>query len=258
MVARGSDRYTPPRRMRPRRLHLVPGTLALLLLGAPALAQTVDAQESPATQGAPARGDEAAAREAFERGVGLAEQLQWSAAAEAFEESYRRYPRAATLRNLGLAHRALGRFTLAIDELRRFLREARPAEAVRQELRGLIEEMTVQLATLTVITSVPDVTITLDGAALAAGEPTAADPGDHVLDASAEGYTRSARTLHLTRGEHRRVELALQRSSGGVLSRWWFWTIVGVAVAGAATATVFALSETAPPDCGSLQLCLSP
>jgi len=244
--------------MRPGSLNHASCTLALLLLGATGRAQSVDARGLLAAQVAPPAGDEAAGREAFERGVGLAEQLQWSEAAEAFEESYRRYPRVATLRNLGLAHRALGRFTSAIDELGRFLREARPAEGVRQQLQGLIDDMRVQLATLTVVPSVEGAALTLDGAALTAGEAREADPGDHVVGATADGYARAAQTVRLARGERRRVDLVLQRAEGGIASRWWFWTIVGVAVAGATTATVLLLSEEAPPNCGSLQLCLSP
>jgi tetratricopeptide (TPR) repeat protein len=240
--------------MRPGLPHCASCALALLLGGAAVSAQPIVAR---AIVPGPV-GDEAAGREAFERGVGLAEQLQWSAAAEAFEESYRRYPRAATLRNLGLAHRALGRFTSAIDELQRFVDEARPAEGVRQQVQGLIEDMRVQLATLTVTASVSGATLTLDGAPIGSDEPREADPGDHVLAASAEGYARAAQRLRLARGERRRVEVSLQRAEGGLATRWWFWTIVGVAVAGATTATVLLLSEEAPPNCGSLQLCLSP
>lgn len=244
--------------MRTRPPHRVLGALALILAGGVASGQTLDARGLMAAQVAPSPGDEAAARAAFERGVALAEQLQWSAAAEAFEESYRLYPRVATLRNLGLAHRALGRFTSAIDELGRFLAEGRPPERVRQQLHGLVDEMRVQLATLTVIPSVEGAVLALDGAPLAAREPRTADPGDHLIEATAPGYNRSAQTVRLARGERRRLELALQRSGGGVLSRWWLWTIVGVAVAGAATAAVLLLSEETPPDCGSLRLCLSP
>jgi hypothetical protein len=36
------------------------------------------------------------------------------------------------------------------------------------------------------------------------------------------------------------------RSGGGILGRWWFWTIAGVVVAGATVATVMAL--TAEPE----------
>lgn len=230
--------------------------LALALSGGAASAQSLGAGLL-AAQVAPS-GDEAAARVAFERGVGLAEQLQWSAAAESFEESYRLYPRVATLRNLGLAHRALGRFTSAIDELSRFLAEGSAPEATRRQLQGLVDDMRVQLATLTVIPSVEGATLTLDGAPIAAREPRATDPGDHVLDARADGYVPSAQTVRLARGERRELPVTLQRSEGGLATRWWFWTIVGVAVAGATTAAVLLLSEETPPDCGSLQLCLSP
>lgn len=232
--------------------------LALTLFAGAASAQTLDARTLMGAQVAPPAGDEAAGRAAFERGVGLAEQLQWSAAAEAFEESYRRYPRVATLRNLGLAHRALGRFTSAIDELGRFLREGRPPEGVRQQLQGLIDDMRVQLATLTVIPSVEGASLALDGAPLRAREPRTADPGDHVLEATAEGYNPNAQTLRLARGERRELAVTLQRANGGLATRWWFWTIIGVAVAGATTAAVLLLSEETPPDCGTLQLCLSP
>ena len=64
-------------------------------------------------------------------GVTAADQLRWSDAADAFDESYRLLPRPTTLKNLGLAHRALGRYSRAIDELQALSSGGNPEAGVR-------------------------------------------------------------------------------------------------------------------------------
>ncbi len=205
-----------------------------------------------------ASGDEQRARARFEAGVRLADSLQWSEAADAFEESYRLFPRPATLRNLALAHRALGRYMRAIDELERFVQEAHPEGDVAAQVNQIITEMRGQLATVTIVPSVTSAQLTLDNQPVRANEEIQTDPGNHVIAATASGYARTAQTLTLTRAESRRLDLRLERSGGGILSQWWFWTAVGVVVAGGAALTVVLLSHEEAPNCGSLNVCVSP
>jgi tetratricopeptide (TPR) repeat protein len=209
-------------------------------------------------QSAPA--DQQRARERFEQGVRYADALQWAEAADAFEESYRLFPRPATLRNLGLAHRALGRYTHAIQELQQFLEEGNPESDVAQQVHQIITDMRSELATVTVVPSVSSVQLTLDDQPVHANEEIQVDPGNHVVTGTAQGYARAAQTFTLHRSEQRRVELHLERTGGGgILSQWWFWTGVGVIVAGGvAVGAVVLLSHEAPPNCGTLNVCVSP
>jgi hypothetical protein len=203
-------------------------------------------------------GNAEASRAAFERGVHLADELAWQQAAEAFEESYRLYPRPGTLYNLGLTHRALGQYTRAIDELGRFLEQGNPSAEVREQVAQVLEEMRHNLARLTITPSVPSATVTLDEQPVSAGTAIATDPGNHIVSVSAPGYTRNAQMVTLTRGETRQLDVRLERAGGGVLSQWWFWTAVGVVVAGGVAASVVLLSHEEPPNCGTLNVCIMP
>jgi tetratricopeptide (TPR) repeat protein len=202
--------------------------------------------------------DEQRARQRFEAGVRYADSLQWAEAADAFEESYRLFPRPATLRNLGLAHRALGRYMRAIDELQRFLQEAHPDADVSAQVNQIITEMRGQLATVTIVPSVSGAQITLDNQAVHANEEIQTDPGNHVVAATASGYARSGQTFTLQRAEQRRIDLRLERAGGGILSQWWLWTIVGVVVAGGVAVAIVAASHEEMPNCGTLDVCISP
>jgi hypothetical protein len=199
------------------------------------------------------------ARAMFDHGVELADRLQWAEAAEAFERSYAILPRPGTLRNLGLAHRALGRYTAAIHEIEQFLREGQADPALRTEMLGLITEMRGQLATLAVNPSASGATVTLDEQRVPPGQSIEADPGNHVVSVTAAGYLRNAQTVTLGRAEHRALDVRLERAAGGgILAQWWFWTIVGVVVAGGVATAIVLGSHEADPDCGTLHLCVMP
>lgn len=224
-------------------------------------------------QGTQQRQDEA--RALFDRGVTAADELRWAEAASWFERSYAVVPRPATLRNLGLADRALGRYVRSIGELERFLEVASPTAAMSREVRRLVDEMRARVATLTVEVDPANTSLLVDGATALAETPLQLDPGDHTVQGSARGYSRSTQRLTLGAGERRSLRVSLSREAlagdtaargaapaphngGSVFTRWWFWTTIGVVVAGGVTASVLLLSSESPPDCGSLGACLTP
>ena len=73
--------------------------------------------------------------------------------------------------------------------------------------------------------------------------------GQHVLIATAEGHQTEKVTMTLALGDRREIELEL-RKPPGLLSRWWFWTGIGVVVA-AGAATAVALNIERDPQRGT-------
>lgn len=214
------------------------------------------------------------ARALFERGVAAADELRWADAADAFERSYALVPRPATLRNLGLADRALGRYTRAIGELERFLASRTASPAVARDVQRLVDEMRGRVGLVVVTTAPPDARAAVDGEPVAQGEMRLLDPGRHRAAATAAAHERAEVVFSLAPGERRNLDLRLTplasaeaprrdapvavTERGGVLTRWWFWTAVGAVVAGGVAASVILLSSDASPDCGSLGRCLTP
>jgi hypothetical protein len=260
VILTGSEALAQHRPGGTQNLFSLPYTVASAALGSdpPPAARTLPAAPRAPERAAQVQGNPEASRAAFERGVRFADELAWQQAAEAFEESYRLYPRPGTLYNLGLAHRALGRYTRAIDELQRFLQEGSPSADVRAQVEQVIGEMRQNLAHLTITPSVANATITLDEQPVTAGEVIDTDPGNHVVSVTAPGFTRNAQTVTLARGETRQLDVQLERAGGGILSQWWLWTAVGVVVAGGVAASVVLLSHEAAPDCGLLNVCITP
>jgi hypothetical protein len=210
----------------------------------PMLAQSGDAQTR--------------ARARFEDGIRLANELQWAQAAAAFEESYQLFQRPNTLFNLGLAHRALGRYTRSIEELERFLQEGTPTPEQRTEVSSALEQMRTQLARLTVVPSVESARITIDGSPANLNDPVTLDPGNHVIEVVAQGYVRNAQTLTLRQGETRRLDVRMEQG-GGISTGAVVGIVAGVVAAGAATGVlIWALSGEERPYCGTLNQCIMP
>ena len=74
-------------------------------------------------------------------------------------------------------------------------------------------------------------------------------PGQHTLVARAPGRETERIPMTLSAGERREVDIEL-REPPGILSRWWFWTAVGVVVVGGAAGT-YALTQERSPDRGT-------
>jgi|LNFM01.2.fsa_nt_gb tetratricopeptide (TPR) repeat protein len=206
-------------------------------------------------QGADAQGR---ARARFEEGTRLAEELQWAQAARAFEESYQLFPRPNTLFNLGLAHRALGQYTRAIDELQRFLQEGTPSPEERTQVSTALDQMRGRLAHLTVVPSVEGARVTIDGNPVDSNTDVTVDPGNHVVEVTAQGYARYARTLTFRDSESQRHDARLERS-GGVSAGVVVGIVSGVVAAGVLTGIlIWRLSGEEKPYCGTLDQCIMP
>ncbi|MDP3273769.1 MAG: PEGA domain-containing protein [Deltaproteobacteria bacterium] len=198
------------------------------------------------------------ARMRFEDGVRLANGLQWTQAAQAFEESYQLFPRVNTLFNLGLAHRALGRYTRAIDELERFVREGEPSAAERAQVSSALDEMRGRLAHLTIVPSVDGARITMDNEPVESTTDLTVDPGNHVIEVTAQGHTRNAQTISLSPSETRTLNVRLERG-GGVPVGAVVGIIAGVVAAGVVTGIlIWQLSGEEMAYCGTLEQCISP
>lgn len=95
-----------------------------------------------------------------------------------------------------------------------------------------------------VINATPTAMVSIDGAAAGATPyeaPVVA--GSHTVTLSAKGYVTRTTTVVVAEGEKKKLDLGLDKESGGVLSKWWFWTSVGVVVVGAAALTYGLVTE---------------
>ena len=121
---------------------------------------------------------------------------------------------------------------------------------------GARELMRPPPAALRVTVNVPEAVVTVDGEALEPdpdGVYRGLEPGRHLLVVSAEEHEEVAREVELERGVTTELAVGLSRVAEAVAverpwhSRWWVWTLVGVALAGAGAATA-AVLLTAEPD----------
>lgn len=107
-------------------------------------------------------------------------------------------------------------------------------------------------AKLTVVVRPSGARVVVDGVAMGQAPTTLAlPPGSHEVEVDAPSYEPRRLSLVLARAESRRVDLDLAPERRAITSRWWFWTGVGVVVAGAAVAVVALTTERSPSE-GSL------
>jgi len=103
---------------------------------------------------------------------------------------------------------------------------------------------------LVVVRTTPSADVLFDGRALGRSPlQVRATPGEHELVARADGYYEERVPMTLALGDRRDVELEL-KSTPGILSKWWFWTSVGVVIAGG-VATAFVLTKEGPHSNGT-------
>jgi len=91
--------------------------------------------------------------------------------------------------------------------------------------------------------------VTVDGAFRGAA-PLEVDvaPGAHRLTLTASGYEERVVSVDLGAQERRRIDVELTPRAAPITKRWWFWTALGVAAAGAAAGIVAASVERAPSE----------
>lgn len=155
----------------------------------------------------------------------------------------------------------------------------------RQGVEELLTWMEQSLGTLRLELRPSDALVTLDDKPVAERE-LVVKPGTHRFHVTAEGFTPEDTSVEIEAGQDKRIDLSLSRDpsslssprvsaadlgvsafiggaastepgaetdrgpantdSGTVLQRWWFWTAVGVVIAGgAATAVVLATRDSA-------------
>jgi hypothetical protein len=104
---------------------------------------------------------------------------------------------------------------------------------------------------LVVRSTPPATSILIDGKGFG-GTPleTSLLPGSHGLLLSRDGYRDLATSAVVDRGRRRDLDLKLEKTPS-ILTRWWFWSIVGVAVASAVTVGV-AYSTERSADSGTI------
>ncbi len=233
---------------------------ALVALSAVAAGSSASAQRRPArpstapsTTPAPPPATEASPQQAaLERGFSLLEQRRTRDALAAFEEACAPDPRPRCVWMQIVAH----------DELRQYLRAAAlltvyvaispgrdPSfDAVRSHV----------LANVGRVRVIPDgdvphgVSFSLDGVRLQAsqvgGDVIYVEPGERVVEARGEGREPVRLAVQVAAGADRSVSVPVPEERVPVTRRWWFWTVIGAAVAGGVvTAVVLATREGPAP-----------
>lgn len=214
----------------------------------------------------------------LDRAVEAFDAEDYAKARASFEQAYALRPNARVLRGMGLSALQLERFTLAKRELTAALAETRqPLTAPqRTSVNEVLSWMRTHLASLQLHLRPPSampIRVELDGEAVMIDSELWIEPGAHRLRVSATGYDAFEQAFHVGAGENlvrqivltkRGVEptaLALAPSSPApalssqpaparddstpVLESWWFWTAVGVVVAGGVATTVALTSKPA-------------
>lgn len=103
---------------------------------------------------------------------------------------------------------------------------------------------------LVVVRTTPSVDVLFDGKALGrAPLQVRATPGSHELVARGDGYYEQRIPMTLALGDRRDIELEM-KSTPGIASKWWFWTGIGVVIAGG-VATAIVLTTEKPHSTGS-------
>ncbi|MBI2896208.1 MAG: PEGA domain-containing protein [Deltaproteobacteria bacterium] len=158
-----------------------------------------------------AQRSEAIAREHFERGVRLLDDLRYADAAGELEESIEAQESPPALFNLGLAYRGMGRYRKAIAAFGRFLEVATRRHAqMRANATSIVGELTGALAHVHVGVRGGATQVVMDEESIATGDgqyEVEADPGRHVVRASREGYQPARREVEVDPGGSARLVL---------------------------------------------------
>ena len=109
------------------------------------------------------------------------------------------------------------------------------AQAITTAVRRALGQAGHRLGARMAVEAAPAEALVRLGSSLAplpVGAPVVLAPGRHVLEISLDGFETERREVDLSAGEDRIVEVTL-RERESVLSSWWLWSLVGVAVVSA-------------------------
>lgn len=228
----------------------------------------------------------AAARTLFTEGVAFADRGRWPEAADRFERALALRPSPQIAFNLAQALSHLGQLVRATELLRGVGRDPTADARVKQAAADLLAQVEPRVGRMTIrVTGDPaGVAISVDDepfelAMLGVAVPI--DPGTHRVVVRHGDETIGARELRVADGgsaeavfdtapapsaptpdETARLEADREASqppvapaaperqpeSGGILSKWWFWTGALVIVAGATAGVVVATTSGGDPD----------
>jgi tetratricopeptide (TPR) repeat protein len=173
-----------------------------------------------ALAGPAAAEDQAEGRRQYRRGEELLKTGDYRSAADAFEAGYAAAPRPGFLLNIGNCYRKLGDLGKARQYYRRFLDDAPANHASRGEVLGYLRQID---------------EIEADGLAVGGASPAAVPAPPAPVPAS----------LML-------AEPAPPPAARPLVTRWWFWGLVGGALAAGAAAYVLSRGPGGPACHASL------
>lgn len=203
-----------------RRLVALVALSALALAAGPAAAQP----KKPAPKPPPAEpAPKSPAEEEYERhmsvGVRLFRAGDFKAALVEFEAAYEAVPKASPLINQALCYRELNRFTKAVGSLELALSKhgSEMSEADKREAERAIDEMKAVFGYVTVRLLPADAVLKIDDEEIAAGARDGKiplTPGEHVVEASMQGYAPKRAAVRVVSGSDQTVDIELAVATG--------------------------------------------
>lgn len=162
----------------------------------------------------------AEARERFGRALELYEEGLLEQALEEFRRAYAIAPTPQVLYNLGLVYAGLGRAVEAVDALERYAQQAGPSMAAerREEVDAELRRQRARIAFVTVVTSTPGATVSIDGVDRGApgAEPFAVTSGTILVEVHAPGHEPLSATLRLASGVRETLTASLAETRAAV------------------------------------------
>ncbi len=191
----------------------------------------------------------------------LFDEGRYAEANDLYKRAYAMSADPALLYNQARALESMGDYPEALDQLEAFDREAPPdVRAKVPKLDELAAELRARTATIHVTTNVPLAHLYIRGKDSGTIEREAnvrARAGDATVRVEADGYEPFAREVTLPGGGAIDLDATLERTrsrahaSGGLTSKWWFWTALGVVAAGGVALSVVALTTEKAPERGT-------
>jgi tetratricopeptide (TPR) repeat protein len=198
--------------------------------------------------GTPVRAEDAeAGRRFFKRGQDLLKENDYRGAVRAFEAGYAAAPRVGFLLNIGNCYRKLGELTKAREHYWRFLDAAPKDHPSRPAVKDYLRQME----------QIEADGVSVDGTAPARAAPAPPPMTEPVFRAPPPvPQALAARAPDSPAGGLTVVEVPpAPEEKPSVFKRWWFWTLVGGAVAAGAAA--YLLTRPAAASCSAPLGCKS-
>lgn len=154
------------------------------------------------------------AKATFDRAVELFTQEDYRAALTTFEDSYRIYPRASTLFNIGMCQKALLLNNEAISTFELFLSDQKSFDypALREEAKASLEQLEKLFGKLYVAGAPDGATLIIDGLQIGAtsGVPMRLPPGSHAVMVEAKGHKKFEAQVTIDSARETRLEVKLE------------------------------------------------